>query len=620
MQAVLELGLSPASRVSVAANSPSLRQGGRQAAGAPTRPLPVLGRPQSAIRPFQSFAFLCPPGERQRAIGAASHVFFELAGAGPGQGVVAKLRPAPADALEDMFECTTLCYASGIGRTFDPETRLTYYSRARRIQPPSALSAQFDWQRAGVILTELSSFVEQREAHLRRDPCDIDALTLYPRIDTRRLAVVASAARLRDAAAFIDLTLACFPGDAYPVSEDSYPFECDESMLDKLQSIASTNTCRFAAFRKDSAAASEHAGEGSHRDSDTGWSTQGSPESEQFARKIGASLMTKEAKEMARRELERGSTDYVGTLLSLPWGKRSEVRVNLAEAQRRLDADHYGLSNAKRCIIEFLAVQALSDRPPPQVLCLAGPPGCGKTSLGRAIARATNREYGRLSVGGMRDELQFLGSKRDYRNARHGEVIETLRRLQVSNPVLLLDEVDKIGVSDRFDPSAALLEILDTEHNHAFRDHYLNVPFDLSGVLFVCTANRVDRISPPLRDRMEIIRIEPYTEQEKIRIARDHLLPREIERAGLAPHLESGQIEIAPDAVGALVTAYPHEGGVRNLARRVQSMCRQIAYRIVIADEQQTALKLRIHKENIARFVPRAAPAPSSIGFERARK
>ena len=220
----------------------------------------------------------------------------------------------------------------------------------------------------------------------------------------------------------------------------------------------------------------------------------------------------------------------------------------------------------------------------------------------------------------MRDELQFLGSKRDYRNARHGEIIETLRRLQVSNPVLLLDEVDKIGATDQCDPSAALLEVLDTEHNHAFRDHYLNVPFDLSNVLFICMANCIDRISPPLRDRMEIIQIEPYTEQEKIHIAREHILPRQIERAGLTAHLESGQIEIAADALGALVTEYPHEGGVRNLARRVQSLCRQIAYRAVIADEQQSTFKLRIEKENIAQFVPRAAKAPSSIGFDRARK
>ena len=264
--------------------------------------------------------------------------------------------------------------------------------------------------------------------------------------------------------------------------------------------------------------------------------------------------------------------------------------------------------------------ELLSDRPTAQVLCLADPPGCGKTSLGRAIARATNREYGRLSVGGMRDDLQFLGSKRDYRNARPGEIIETLRRLQVSNPVLLLDEVDKISATDQSDPSAALLEVLDTEHNHAFRDHYLNAPFDLSNVLFICTANCIDRISPPLRDPMEIIQIEPYTEQEKIHIAREHILPRQIERAGLTAHLESGQIEIAAGALRALVTEYPHEGGVRNLARRVQSLCCQIAYRAVIADEQQSTFKLRIAKENIAQFVPRAATAPPSIGFDRARK
>ena len=190
----------------------------------------------------------------------------------------------------------------------------------------------------------------------------------------------------------------------------------------------------------------------------------------------------------------------------------------------------------------------------------------------------------------------------------------------MSNPVLLLDEVDKIGATADSDPSAALLAVLDTELNHAFRDHYLNVPFDLSGVLFICTANCIDGISPPLRDRMEVIQIEPYSELEKIQIAREHILPREIERAGLTAHFESGQIEIAADALSTLVTEYPREGGVRNLARRVQSMCRQIAYRAVTAGEQQTALRLRIQEENIAQFVSRAAPAPSLIGFDRARK
>ena len=277
---------------------------------------------------------------------------------------MAKLRPAPPHALDDTIECTALCYASGIGRTFDPETQLSYYSRARRIQPSSAMRAQFDWQQARVILMELSSYVQERESHLRGNPRDIDALTLFPRIDARRLAVVASAARLRHAEAFIDLTLACFLGDAYPVSEDSYPFGCDCRMLDKLQSIVSANTCRFAAFRGDPAAAPEADGEESHPDGGAGRSTQYFSESEQYLRKIDDSLMTEEVKDVARRELERGSTKYVDTLLSLPWGKRSEVRVNLSEAQRRLDADHYGLSNAKRCIIEFLAVQALSDRPP----------------------------------------------------------------------------------------------------------------------------------------------------------------------------------------------------------------------------------------------------------------
>ncbi len=620
MQGILELGLASASPEGTAGDSPLALQAGRELAGALERPLPVVEIPDATIRPYQSCAIWCPSGKRLRALGEASHVFVELAAAGPGLGVVAKLRPARPDGVPDTVEYTGLFYAAGTQRTVDPETQLSYYSRARRIRPPSAMRAKFDWQQAQVILMELSTYVQAREAHLRGNPCDFDAQTQFPRIDTRRLAAVASAARLRHVGAFIDLVLASFPENAYPVAEDSYPFGNDPRMLEKLHSIVSTNTSRFAAFRGGAPAAPEADGEEWPPDGGAWRRLEDDSAKEPRGRNIDDSLMPEEAKQVARHELERGETEYVDLLLSLPWGKRSEVRVNLADAQRRLDAGHYGLAKAKRCIIEYLAVQALSERPPPQVLCLVGPPGCGKTSLGRAIASATNREYGRLSVGGMRDELQFLGSKRDYRNSRHGELIETLRRLQVSNPVLLLDEVDKIGATADSDPSAALLAVLDTELNHAFRDHYLNVPFDLSGVLFICTANCIDRISPPLRDRMDVIQIEPYTEQEKIQIAREHILPREIERAGLTAHLDSGQIEIAADALATLVTDYPHEGGVRNLARRVQSMCRQIAYRAVTAGEQQTALRLRIRKENIAQFVPRAAPPPSLIGFDRARK
>ena len=620
MQGILELGLSPERQGRTAANPPLARPTGRKQAGAPARPLPVLGIGTATLRPFQSFAVQCPPGNRHRVIGEASHVFVELADAGPGQGVVAKLRPASHHAMDGTIECTALCYASGIGRTFDPQTQLSYYSRARQVRPAPAMRAQADWQQARLILIELSSYVQQREAHLRSNPRDIDALTLFPNIDASRLAVLASAARLRHFEAFIDLTLALFPGDACPLSEYPYPFAGDRQILARLQSLVSTNTRRFAAFRGDPTAAPEAAPEAPLAVDDPGWTPECLSDGDPYPVKIDASSMAAEAKDVARRELERGRTEYVDTLLSLPWDKRSEVRINLSDAQRQLDAHHFGLSSAKRRIVEFLAVQALSDRPPAQVLCLAGPPGCGKTSLGRAIARATNREYGRLSVGGMRDELQFLGCKGDYRNARHGEIMETLRRLQVSNPVLLLDEVDKIGATDQFDPSAALLEVLDTEHNHAFRDHYLNVPFDLSNVLFICTANRIDRISPPLRDRMEIIQFEPYTEDEKIHIAREHILPEQLERAGLTAHVESGQIEIADGALKALVTEYPLEQGVRNLARRVQSLCRRIAYRAVIAGEQQTTFTLRIGKENVAQFVPRAARAPSSIGFGRVRK
>ena len=300
MQGILELGLSPESPGGTAGDSPLALQAGREPAGAPERPLPIVEIPHATIRPYQSCAIWCPSGERLRAIGEASHVFVELAAAGPGKGVVAKLRPARPDGVPDTVEYTGLFYAAGTQRTVDPETQLSYYSRARRIQPPSAMRAKFDWQQAQVILMELSSYVQAREAHLRSNPCEFDAQTQFPRIDTRRLAAVASAARLRHVGAFIDLVLASFPADADPVTEDSYPFANDPRMLEKLHSIVSTNTSRFAAFRGGPAAAPEADGEEWLLDSGAGWSLGDDSANESRGRNIDDSLMPEEAKQVAR--------------------------------------------------------------------------------------------------------------------------------------------------------------------------------------------------------------------------------------------------------------------------------------------------------------------------------
>ncbi|MEA5098274.1 MAG: endopeptidase La [Burkholderiaceae bacterium] len=274
---------------------------------------------------------------------------------------------------------------------------------------------------------------------------------------------------------------------------------------------------------------------------------------------------------------------YLDWLTELPWAIRTEDRIDIAEARRILDADHYGLEKIKRRILEYLAVRKLNPQGKSPILCFVGPPGVGKTSLGQSIAKATGREFVRVSLGGVHDEAEIRGHRRTYIGALPGSVIQAIRKAGARNCVMLLDEVDKMGGGAHGDPSAALLEVLDPEQNVAFRDNYLAVPFDLSRVLFICTANMLDTIPGPLRDRMEIIELPGYTEEEKMQIARRYLVARQLEANGLTAQ----QCEISDAAVRAIIAGYTREAGVRNLEREIGSVLRDAAMKIAEGTAQQ---------------------------------
>jgi ATP-dependent Lon protease len=314
-----------------------------------------------------------------------------------------------------------------------------------------------------------------------------------------------------------------------------------------------------------------------------------------YADKIDASKMTKEAREQAKRELARYSQmspqspehplikTYLDWLLDLPWNEVSEDSSDLERAREILDADHFGLGDVKDRLVEFLAVRNLtrqrentdssevSEPASGVILCLAGPPGVGKTSLGRSVARALGRRFTRMSLGGMRDEAEIRGHRRTYIGAMPGRIIQAIKRAGTKNPVFMLDEIDKVGQDWRGNPSSALLEVLDPAQNGTFRDHYLDVDFDLSQVIFIATANQLSTIPPPLRDRMEIIQLDGYTELEKVQIAKRHLIPRQLE----AHRLEEDEVTFMDDAISKIVRDYTREAGVRNLERQIAAICRK---------------------------------------------
>jgi len=340
-------------------------------------------------------------------------------------------------------------------------------------------------------------------------------------------------------------------------------------------------------------------------------------EIQQFREKIEAAKMPKPAEDEALRQLkklERMHPDAAETatlrswmeiVTDLPWSKSSKDNLDLLKAQKILDEDHYGLEKVKERIIEALAVRKLKPKPKGPILCLVGPPGVGKTSLGRSVARALGRRFIRLSLGGVHDEAEIRGHRRTYVGAMPGRIVQAIQQAGTNNPLIMLDEIDKVGADFRGDPSSALLEVLDPEQNNSFRDNYLNVTFDLSNVIFMTTANVLDTIQSALRDRMEVIRLAGYTEEEKMEIARRHLLPKQMEETGIAPK----DVHISRTALGAIIQRYTHEAGLRQLEREIGSICRKVARRIGEGRKES----VRVSLKNLHEFLGAPKVTPDEV-------
>ena len=335
-------------------------------------------------------------------------------------------------------------------------------------------------------------------------------------------------------------------------------------------------------------------------------------EFEQYRKKIKKSGMPKEARERALAEVRKlenmppmsaeatVSHNYIDWLLAVPWKAKSRELRDLNNAEKVLEKDHYGLRKVKERILEFLAVRRLVSRPQGSILCFVGPPGVGKTSLGRSIAKATGRKFVRLSLGGVRDEAEIRGHRRTYIGALPGQIIQMMKKAGTRNPVFILDEVDKMSADFRGDPSAALMEVLDPEQNSAFHDHYLDVEFDLSQVFFIGTANVLHTLPPPLLDRMEVIRISGYTEPEKIEIAKRHLVGKQIKKVGL---IEGKNVTFTDEAIRTIIEQYTREAGVRNLEREIGNVCRKIALKVVKSNNGKRGTKVTVTGDDIKQFL-----------------
>lgn len=328
---------------------------------------------------------------------------------------------------------------------------------------------------------------------------------------------------------------------------------------------------------------------------------------EEMDRKIKAAGMTKEALAKAQAEFKKLRLmspmsaeatvvrNYIDTLISLPWKKKSRVSKDLSEAEKILDKDHYGLERVKERILEYLAVQQRVDKVKAPILCLVGPPGVGKTSLGQSIAKATNRKFVRMALGGVRDEAEIRGHRRTYIGSMPGKILQNMNKVGVKNPLFLLDEVDKLGMDFRGDPSSALLEVLDPEQNHTFQDHYIEVDFDLSDVMFVATANTLN-IPAPLLDRMEVIRLSGYTEDEKVNISLRYLLPKQMKNNGL----RRDELSVTEEALRDVCRYYTREAGVRSMEREISKICRKVVKSLVL---KKRSSKIVVNAKNLDKYL-----------------
>ena len=306
--------------------------------------------------------------------------------------------------------------------------------------------------------------------------------------------------------------------------------------------------------------------------------------------------------------------NYLDVVLELPWNAKTKERVNVAAAKKVLEQDHYGLHKVKERILETIAVRQMAPQMPPQILCLVGPPGVGKTSIAYSIARALNRKMARISLGGVHDEADIRGHRKTYIGAMPGRIMTAMTQAGSSNPLLLLDEVDKMGADYRGDPSAALLEVLDSEQNGSYRDHYLEIPFDLSDVLFITTANTLDTVPRPLLDRMEVIELGSYTDEEKLMIAKDHLIPKQLQKHGL----KKSQLRVTDDGIREIITCYTRESGVRNLDRCFATICRKADMRLLTGE---CGKRITVTGSNVEeylgtrKYLPDRLPSRDQIGL-----
>jgi len=370
--------------------------------------------------------------------------------------------------------------------------------------------------------------------------------------------------------------------------------ELGQKIQTQVQSELTKNQKEFY-LRQQMRAIQKELGEGDSRTVDI----------EELRKKMEAAQLPAEARKAAETELDRlrmippESAEhsvvrtYLEWLVNLPWAVATEDNLDIPHARQVLDDDHYDLEKIKDRILEYLAVRKLKKDPKSPILCFVGPPGTGKTSLGRSIARAMGRKFVRFSLGGVRDEAEIRGHRRTYIGSLPGRIIQNLRNAGSNNPLFILDEVDKLGTDFRGDPASALLEVLDPEQNNTFVDHYLDVPFDLSRVMFLTTANLLDPIPPPLRDRMEVIELAGYTEEEKLQIARRHLIPKQMRENGL----EEGQITFSDEGLTHVIRHYTREAGLRNLEREIGTLCRKVARRITEGHTEPVTIdSARVHE------------------------